>query len=95
MPTLHIEHPITDFETWSSAFDRFAEMRSQAGVLSHRIYRPINDSKYVVIDLDFESTEQAESFLRFLETNIWADRGNAPALAGAPKTMILESVVKT
>jgi len=24
MPTLHIEHPITDFGAWSSAFGRFA-----------------------------------------------------------------------
>ncbi len=30
MATLHIEHPITDFETWNEAFDRFAEARRQA-----------------------------------------------------------------
>lgn len=23
MPTLHIEHPITDFDTWNAAFGRF------------------------------------------------------------------------
>jgi hypothetical protein len=27
MATLRIEHPITDFETWKAAFDRFAEAR--------------------------------------------------------------------
>ncbi len=31
MATLHIEHPITDFDTWRSAFDRFAEARDERG----------------------------------------------------------------
>jgi hypothetical protein len=38
MPTLHIEHPITDFDTWSSAFGRFAEIQRLAGV--RRAMRP-------------------------------------------------------
>lgn len=32
MATLHIEHPITDFESWTAAFARFADARRQAGV---------------------------------------------------------------
>ena len=31
MATLHIEHPITDFETWTAAFERFADTRRRAG----------------------------------------------------------------
>jgi hypothetical protein len=31
--TLHIEHPVTDFDTWRSAFDRFADKRSASGVV--------------------------------------------------------------
>jgi hypothetical protein len=31
METLHIEHPISDLETWFGAFNRFAEARSRAG----------------------------------------------------------------
>jgi hypothetical protein len=34
MFTLSIEHRITDFPTWKTAFDRFAEARDQAGVLA-------------------------------------------------------------
>jgi hypothetical protein len=95
MPTLHIEHPITDFDTWSAAFSRFAEIRGQAGVRSHRVQRPIDDSRYVVIDLDFETAEQAEDFLGFLKSNVWANPANAPALAGDPRTMILETAIGT
>ena len=90
MPTLHIEHRITDFDTWSSAFNRFADVRRDAGVRTQRVQRPFDDPAYVVVDLDFDTTEEAEAFLRFLNTKVWETRENAPALAGTPETMILE-----
>jgi hypothetical protein len=92
MPTLHIEHAITDFGMWNSAFAKYADARRQAGVRTQRVQRPAGDPTYVVIDLDFDTHGEAETFLRFLQTQIWAVRGNAPALAGSPKTMILEPV---
>jgi len=90
MPTLHIEHPVTEFETWVSAFDRLADVRRQAGVRAHRVHRPIDDPCYVVIDLDFDTIEQAEGFLAFLKTKVWGNQANAPALAGDPLTMIVQ-----
>jgi hypothetical protein len=90
MATLHIEHPITDFGTWKAAFDRFAELRERSGVRGHRIQRPVDDAHYVVIDLDFQTTGEAERFLDFLRTAVWTSPENAPALAGAPQTKILE-----
>ena len=90
MPTLHIEHPITDFGAWSSAFARFAEARRQAGVRAQRVQRPAGDPNNVVIDLVFGTHREAETFLRFLKTQIWGVPENAPALAGSPQTMILE-----
>lgn len=90
MTTLHIEHPVTDFDTWQAAFDRFAAKREQAGVRHQRVQRPIDDDRYVVIDLDFDSADQARSFLQFLQDNVWSTPANSPALAGAPRTAILE-----
>lgn len=90
MPTLHIEHPITDFDTWRSAFNQFADARRQAGVRAHRVQRPVDNPKYVVIDLDFDTTDEAQALLRFLTTQVWRIPENSPALAGAPETMILE-----
>jgi hypothetical protein len=92
MATLHIEHAIVDFDLWRPAFDRFAEMRKQSGVLRHRIQRPVDDPKYVVIDFDFDTTGEAERFLTFLRERVWSSRENAPALAGPPQTKILELV---
>ena len=90
MFTLHIEHPITDYDTWRKAFDRFAEVRFRSGVSSHTIWQPVDDPGYVLIDLDFETTARAETFLDLLRTRVWADPGNSPGLAGAPVTRILE-----
>jgi hypothetical protein len=90
MLTLHIEHPITDFDTWSRAFDRFAEARRRAGVQAQRVQRPVGDPRFVVIDLDFGARGEAEAFLRFLNVEVWGVPENAPALAGSPRTMILE-----
>jgi hypothetical protein len=90
--TLHIEHPVTDFGTWQTAFDRFAEVREKSGVRGHRILRPVDDAHYVVIDLDFPTAGQAEKFLGFLRTTVWASAENAPALAGTPQARILEPV---
>ena len=93
MPTLHIEHPITDLETWLSAFDAFADARRQAGVRGERVQRPVDNPEYIVVDLDFGTVEEAEAFLRFLRDRVWAVPENAPALVGTPDTMILERVV--
>ncbi|MFI6316805.1 hypothetical protein ACIBG8_04765 [Nonomuraea sp. NPDC050556] len=92
MTTLHIEHAITDYDVWKSAFDRFADFRRQAGVLGHRIARPVDDPAYVVIDLDFTTADEATAFLELLRTKIWASPESAPALASTPHTKILDEV---
>jgi hypothetical protein len=89
MTTLHIRHAITDFDTWASAFGRFADARIDAGVRAVRVQRPVDDPAYVVIDLDFDTTNEAESFREFLHSNVWIP-GVSPALVGTPETMILE-----
>jgi hypothetical protein len=93
MATLHIQHPITDLDTWTSAFNSFADARRNAGVRAQRIQRPVDNSKFVVIDLDFDSAEEAQSFQGFLTAQVWANPKNSPGLAGTPETMVLEPVV--
>jgi hypothetical protein len=92
MPTLHIEHPVTDLAVWRAAFDRFEDRRRQGGVSATRVLRPVDDDRYVVIDLDFATRSEAERFLGFLESTVWASRDSSPALAGAPRTSILQPV---
>ena len=92
MNTLHIEHPVTDYATWRSAFDRFAAARAEAGVRAARIQRPLDDDAYVLIELDFDDADSARGFLGFLEAVVWATPANSPALAGSPQTRILQTM---
>jgi hypothetical protein len=95
MPTLHIEHPIKDFATWKAAFDRFAVPRQQAGVLTERVVQPIDDDRYVIVDLEFATVAAAEGFLRFLQTQVWSTPANSPGLAGTPQTRIEDTAAQT
>lgn len=92
MPTLHIEHAVTDLPTWTATFNRFAEMRKNSGVRAHRVQHPLDDPNYILIDLDFDTTAEAEAFLGFLRGKVWSSPDNAPALIGTPQTRILEPV---
>lgn len=92
MPTLHIEHPVTDLATWLAAFGRFEDQRRRAGVLASRVSRPVDRPDYIVVELDFATSVEAESFLAFLRATVWASPANSPALAGEPRTMILDDV---
>lgn len=88
MTTLRIEHAISDFDTWYGAFGRFAARRKEGGVLSERITQPVDDPRYVFIELDFASVDAAQHFQQFLETQIWSVPANSPALKGSPQTRI-------
>ncbi|KQR80655.1 hypothetical protein ASF98_17780 [Arthrobacter sp. Leaf337] len=91
MFTLQIEHGIKDFDLWKTAFDRDPVNRAASGVTAHRISRPVDDPRYVVVELDLGSREQAEALLASLQQNVWNSPVAAPALQGAPKARILES----
>jgi hypothetical protein len=90
MFTLSIEHAITDFATWKSAFDRFAEARAKGGVIGDRIRRPVDHPNHLVIELDFSTRERAEAFRQYLNTVVWSNADASPALVGHPTTKILE-----
>lgn len=92
MATLHIEHPISDLQTWLAAFNRFEGARRNAGVRSHRIHRPVDDEKYIYVQLEFDGVEEATAFKRFLENTVWASAEASPALAGTPTARILAEV---
>jgi hypothetical protein len=92
VPTLQIAHPITDLDTWLGAFGRFADARSNAGVVAQRLRQPVDDDHYIVVDLEFESVEAAGSFKKFLEDVIWQSTELSPGLAGTPMARVLVEV---
>jgi hypothetical protein len=95
MATLHIEHPITDLQTWLGAFTRFEDVRKKAGVRAQRVRRPVDDDNYIYVTLDFDSVKEAEAFKEFLETTVWASPEASPALDGTPRARVLTEVTTT
>jgi hypothetical protein len=89
MHVLQIEHPIRDFDTWKAAFDRFSDKRRHSGVRRHQIFQPTDDPNYVVLDLEFESEDEAGAYLGWLRREVWSSREASPALAGGPQTRIV------
>jgi hypothetical protein len=92
VPTLHIEHAITDLDTWLHAFGRFADARKNAGVVTQRVRQPVDDAKYIVVDLEFETVQAAKAFKEFLESVVWQSRDLSPGLGGVPIARVFEDV---
>lgn len=92
MITLRIEHAIHDYDLWRTAFDSFADARAKAGVRSFAIRQPAGNPKYLMLDLEFDGASQAAAFGAFLEQHVWSSPDSAPALAGVPRTRILDLV---
>ena len=84
--------PISSYDVWRQAFDRFSDARERAGVQRYRIQHPVADSQYVVLALDFPSSDKAERFRQFLQENVWSSSASSPALSGTPQTRILEVI---
>jgi hypothetical protein len=83
---------VSDFEVWRRAFDADPVRREASGVRRYRVFRPLDDPRYVKIDLDFDDVRKAEAFRSALQ-ELWGSGRAAPALAGAPRTRIVEEVL--
>jgi hypothetical protein len=92
MGTLRIELQVRDYDLWRGAFERDAGGRQRSGVRRYRIFRPVEDPNYVMLDLDFDSAKEAEGFLEILRTQVWPSAEKAPAKVGTPKTRIIQMV---
>ena len=92
MTILHIEHPVRDFDLWKKAFDSDPIRRERSGIRYHQVLRPVDDPNYVMIDLSFENSEAAESFLAGLREEVWRSATAGSVLMGTPQTRIVEVV---
>ena len=71
MPILRIEHPVPDFDGWKKAFDNDPVGREQSGVRRYQILQSIDDPNYVMIDLEFDTKDQAEALLAAMR-QVWS-----------------------
>ena len=89
MPLLRIEHRVRDFEGWKQAFDSDPADRRGSGVRRYQVLRSVADPNFVMIDLEFDSVEEAEGLLNKMR-QIWTGPGKAVMMD--PRAHIAETV---
>ena len=89
MVILQIEHPVPSFDTWKKAFDSDPVNRKQSGVRRYRVFRPIDNPNYAIIDLEFDSLNEAEGLLAAMR-EVW--RGVQGTIIESPRVRIVEAV---
>ena len=70
MIVLQIEHRVPNFDGWKKAFESDPINRKKSGVVHYSIFRLLNDPNYIVLDLQFETLQQAEDTLTALRA-LW------------------------
>jgi len=89
MPTLRIQHSVPNFEGWKRVFDSDPADRKGSGVRRYSVSRSVDDQSLVMIDLEFDDTEDARGLLAKME-RIWAGPGKA--VMQNPVAWIVEKV---
>jgi hypothetical protein len=89
MPILQIEHPVPDFDAWKAAFDRDPVHRERSGVRRYRILRPVDDPRYVLVDLEFDTLSEAEA-MRTALRDLWSEVEGT--VMTSPRARIVEAV---
>jgi hypothetical protein len=68
---LRVEHAVESFGAWKQAFDSDPIGREQGGVRRYRILRATDDPNFVLIDLEFDGSSEAEAFQTALK-ELWS-----------------------
>jgi len=61
MFVVRIEHAVPDFDAWKKAIDRDPVGRQQSGVRRYRVLCPRDDTKYVTVELELETSAEADA----------------------------------
>ena len=70
MFVLRIEHPVLNYDAWKKAFDSDPVGREDAGVKRYRIMRPTDDHNFIMVELEFDSAQEAQGLLTALR-DVW------------------------
>lgn len=89
MTILQIEHQVPNYDGWKKAFDSDPIGRKRSGVKRYRIYRVTDDPNYVIIDLEFDNSNNAQMALNALK-KLWSNVEGTVIVN--PKTRILDVV---
>ena len=67
---MRVEHSVPNFDDWKKVFDSDPLGRKKSGVRRYRIMRQLDNTSYVMMDLEFDGQKEAEVFAAKLR-NLW------------------------
>ena len=89
MPILRIEHSVPSFTGWKQAFDSDPADRKGSGVRRFQVFRSVEDPDFVMIDLEFDTMDEAEGLLAKMR-HVWSGEGQK--VMRNPQARIVEQV---
>lgn len=91
MSQVLITHRVKEYAAWKSIFDNFADFRKSSGEKSYRILHPVDDPNDLTLLFEWDTQENAESFLASAELKTTMEKAG---VAEAPKIQFLNEVAK-
>ena len=79
---LIVRHTVRDYAAWKPVFDEGEGLRTEYGLLSHTIYRTIEDPNDLTLEFQIESRERAQRGSCKIPS--WPRTWSAAVLSGAP-----------
>ncbi len=89
MYILQIEHPVPNYDGWKKAFENDPIDRKVSGVQHYRISRKPDDLNYVIVDLEFDTLNEAKACHEKLR-NLWSRVEGS--VMNNPQSRILEVI---
>lgn len=89
MFVLRIQHAVARYDDWKRMFDSDPVDRRGGGVRRYRIQRAVDDPSFVMIDLEFDTADEAERFHDKLR-DVWEGPGRA--VMTGPEARVVETV---
>ena len=62
-----VRHRVADFDAWKKAYDGFAPVQAEHGVLGHQVLRSTENPNDVIVTHTFDSGEAARAFFAMPE----------------------------
>ena len=90
MSVLRADHIVGDFDAWKHVFDSDPVGREAGGVRGYRILRPVGERDHVLVDLAFDTADEAQAFAEKLRA-LWDEAGARLGLED-PSARVLEEV---
>ena len=89
MPWTHVRHRVEDYNTWKEVFDGLSELKMRYGWKRYRIFQVAGDRNDLLVMDEFDSVEQARSFLESKDLNNALRLGG---VVGTPEASLLQGL---